>query len=304
MITVGISTRDRFESLVRCVESIRLISDLVEEVIVVDDCSNVPVEPELRQRLGQNFPVRLRVVRHDVNYGPIVARNTLAQIASQEFLLSLDDDAVLLERQGILTGLKLLSSDKSIGAIAFAQANESGEPWPKLAQPGPVDYRCYVSAYIGFAVLIRRDTFLSLGGYRSLFYYYGEEKEYCLRMLEAGVRVVYLPEALVAHIPDPSGRSAQKYLRYVIRNDCLGAIYNHPFPLVLGYVASRFYAYFSMKRNMKLEDPGGFAWIVKELFSNFPRLRKERVPLSWSTFRKWKQIRTVWPPYQSAPESS
>ena len=303
MITVGISTKDRLDSLIRCVESIALISDLVDEIIVIDDCSSVPVEKPLREQLGNEFPIKVIVVRHEENYGPIVARNTLAELASQEFILSLDDDAVLLDRQGVVAGLELIKRDNDIGAIAFAQANDRGEPWPNLAQPSPVDYRCYVSAYIGFAVLIRRNTFVSLGGYRKRFYYYGEEKEYCLRLLEAGGSVVYLPEALVAHIPDPSGRSGQKYLRYVIRNDCMGAIYNQPLPLMLVYVASRFYAYFKMKRNMKLEDPGGFKWILHELYSNFSHLRQERAPLSWATFRKWKNIRTVWPPYQPVRES-
>ena len=70
--------------------------------------------------------------------------------------------------------------------------------------------------------------FLALGGYRESFVFYGEEKEYCLRLLDRGYRVVYLPDALVVHAQDAGGRTPQRYLRYVTRNDCLNALYNEP----------------------------------------------------------------------------
>ncbi len=47
------------------------------------------------------------------------------------------------------------------------------------------------------------------------FEFYGEERDYCLRQIDAGYRTVYLPDYLVIHEPDPSGRSRQRYLRYV-----------------------------------------------------------------------------------------
>ena len=39
-LTVGITTRNRFNSLVRCVRSLNIISDFVHEIIIVDDCSD------------------------------------------------------------------------------------------------------------------------------------------------------------------------------------------------------------------------------------------------------------------------
>ena len=62
--------------------------------------------------------------------------------------------------------------------------------------------------FIGFAHLLRRSLFIEMEGYRSLFKFYGEEKEYCLRLLDRGISVVYLPKARIAHLPDPSGIDA------------------------------------------------------------------------------------------------
>ena len=93
-------------------------------------------------------------------------------------------------------------------------------------QPGRT--ACYVPSFIGFAHLVRRETFVAIGGYRESFEFYGEEKDYCRRLIDAGFRTVYLPDALVMHEPDQAGRSKQRYLRYVTRNDCLNALYNDP----------------------------------------------------------------------------
>lgn len=283
----------------RCVRSLKALGESVREIIVVDDFSDAPLEESLRKELGDELDVPLVVIRHEKNYGYIVARNTIARRATQDFILSLDDDALLLDGEGIRQALAIMSRDEQIGAVAFAQANADGELWPQATQPSPTSYTCYVAAFIGFAVLLRRATFLSLGGYRGSFHYYGEEKEYCLRLLDAGGRVIYLPEAKVGHIPDPSGRNVQKYLRYCIRNDCLGALYNQPLPLMTGYIMTRLYAYLKMKRHMRVHDPGGLRWIIKELVSCLPEVRRERRPLSWATFRRWKNIRTLWPPYPS-----
>ena len=289
-------------SLVRCIQSIKFISELAHEVIVIDDCSDVPVEEPLRRSFCNGFPARLSVVRQERNYGPIVARNTIAQLATRELILSLDDDAVLFESEGVKLAVEIMRRDKRVGAVAFAQADAMGKSWPEFMQPCPMKYPCYVAAFIGFATVLRRDIFLSLGGYRSRFHYYGEEKEYSLRLLDAGYHVVYLPDALVAHLPDPSGRSMQRYLRHVIRNDCLGAIYNEPFPMMMLSIAVRLYRYFRMKRNSQVEDPGGFAWIINGLLSSLPEVWRERRPLRWATFRRWRNIKKSWPPYYRVDE--
>lgn len=296
-ISVGIATRNRLDSLVRCVKSLEIISDLVHEVIVIDDHSDDPVEEPLRRRLTADFTLPVKVVRHDKNHGPIAARNLIANLSKSELILSLDDDAALLESEGVRDAIKIMGRDERIGAVAFAQANKSGEPWPARMQPSPVQYPCYTTAFIGFAVLLRRDRFLSLGGYRTLFHFYGEEKEYCLRLLSSGSHVLYLPDAKVGHFPDPSGRSSQKYIRYAIRNDCFGAVYNQPLPLMLLSLGKHFYGYFRMRQHSESGDPGGFMWITQEIRKCLPDLWRERRPLPWATFRRWSRIKTLWPRY-------
>lgn len=303
-MTVGVTTRNRIDSLIRCIQSLRLIASLADEIIVVDDCSDEPVEAPLRASIGADFPIRLRVIRQEENKGYIVARNTIVQIAGADFILNLDDDAFILDENSVKQALDVLRNDDRVAVAAFAQADEAGNPWPELMQPSPVKYRCYIPSFIGFAHILRRDVFLSLGGYRDSFYFYGEEKEYCLRLLDAGRDVVYLPGALVAHVPDPAGRNSQRYLRYTVRNNCLGALYNEPLLIMLPGITVRLFSYFIMKRGWRIDDPGGFTWILKQLVSALPAVRRERRPLSLKTFKRWRQLRQLWPAYPASDEGA
>lgn len=297
MLSVCISSRNRLESLTRCLRSLMLISEFVREVLVVDDCSDVPLEEPLRRNLGEDFSLNLHVIRQEENTGPCAARNIIFKCARSNFILTLDDDTVLLTPQSVERALSLILRDHRVAAVAFAQTDEQGRPWPKPRQPAPVEYPCYVASFVGYACLLRRDVFLSVGGYRSRFHYYGEEKEYCLRLLDAGYQVVYLPDARVAHLEDPAGRNLQRILRLTVRNNCLSALYNEPWPLMLVSIPVRLLLYPKLKWAQRVKDMGGLGWILKQLCSMLPLVWRERRPLKWSTFKRWRGLNQFWPPY-------
>lgn len=296
VLTVGITTRNRHDSLQRCVASLRLLDHLSPEILIFDDASDVPIADTLTAQ------PRLRIIRDDRGPGNIVGRNTLMTQASAAAVLLLDDDAALLEAAGLERALEILSRDSDVAAIAFAQANEDGRPWPETMQPGRGQSPRYVAAFIGFAHLLRRDVFLRLGGYRERFVFYGEEKEYCLRLLDHGLRVVYLPDALVIHAQDASGRTPQRYLRYVTRNDCLNALYNEPLRRVVWLVPARLALYFRMRARWGVNDPAGLLWILKEVAANAGAALRARKPVSRRTLAAWRRLRDGTAPYPPAIE--
>lgn len=295
-LTVGIATRNRPISLRRCITSLALIDDLVTEIIVVDDTSDAPVTDALHG-LPRSLAGKLRVVEQKGGKGPIAARNTMMRLATNDYVLSMDDDAYVIHADGLRRALELLASNAGVAAVACAQAEADGSPWPAAMQPSPAPYCCHVTAYIGFAHLVRRQVFLDLGGYQESFYFYGEEKDFCLRALNAGFHVVYMPDVLVAHVPDPSGRSQARYIRYVIRNDCLSALFNEPLPLPLATVPLRLARYFVMRRRGGVTDPGGLWWLIRELADAWPTIWRERRPMRWSSLRRWRELRRVWPAF-------
>jgi GT2 family glycosyltransferase len=296
LLTVGITTRNRHDSLQRCVESLRHIEHLSPEILVFDDASDVPAASTLTAQ------PRLRIIRDDRGPGNIVGRNTLMSQASADAVLLLDDDAALVEAAGIERALGILSRDSDVAAVAFAQANEDGQPWPETMQPARGQSPRYIAAFIGFAHLLRRDVFLRLGGYRERFVFYGEEKEYCLRLLDRGLRVVYLPDALVIHAQNASGRTPQRYLRYVTRNDCLNALYNEPLRRVVWLVPARLALYFRMRARWGVDDPAGLLWVLKEVAANAGAALRARKPVSRHTLAAWRRLRDGTAPYPPAIE--
>jgi GT2 family glycosyltransferase len=291
-LTVGITTRNRPVSLRRCVESLSHLAHLAPEVLVFDDAS----EPTAAESLTVDHP-RARIIRNDRGPGNIVGRNTLVREASGELVLLLDDDAALLDSAGVERAMAILEGDPQVAAVAFAQANLDGTAWPEPMQPGQGQSPRYVAAFIGFAHLIDRRVFLELGGYRESFVFYGEEKEYCLRLLERGYRVVYLPDALVVHAQDAAGRTPQRYLRYVTRNDCLHALYNEPLWRALWLVPARLVLYFRMRSRWGIDDPEGLKWILSEITANAGAALQSRKPVSRQTLARWRDLRDGDAPY-------
>jgi GT2 family glycosyltransferase len=287
-LSIGITTRDRRASLVHCLRSIASVAHLSPAVTVFDDASSVPVTEQLA---GEHLPVPVTVIRDDRAPGYIAGRNRLIREATAPYVLLLDDDAALLENGAVEAALTVLAGNDRIGAVAFAQADRRGEPWHPAMQASRSRDACYVPSFIGFAHLVRRDVFLRIGSYRERFEFYGEEKDFGLRLLDAGYRIVYLPQALVVHEPDQAGRSTPRYLRYVTRNDCLNALYNEPLRRLAWLLPARFALYFRMRRAWRVDDPWGWLWIAGQLANSGASVWRERRPVSGATVRLWKQLR-------------
>jgi len=284
-LTIGVTTRNRPAALARCLESLGAIVPLAPEILVFDDGSDPPAT-------ASGAPdVPVRIIRDASSPGYIRGRNRLAREAAAPFVLLLDADTRMLSLASVERAMAVLQSDPSVGAVAFAQAEADGRPWPAQMQAARAEFPCVVPSFIGFAHMLRRDLFLSLGGYREAFEFYGEEKEYCLRLIESGHRTVYLPDALVSHLIDPGGRSVTRYLRFVSRNDCLNALYNDPLPRVLWTVPLRYALYFRMRHGWKIHDPGGAWWLAREVVRSVPRVLPDRRPVSRATLRRWRALR-------------
>jgi GT2 family glycosyltransferase len=286
-LTIGIVTRDRFDSLVRCLRSLQAVAHLDPEVLIYDDAS-VPSMAERLATVDVGVTPRMMGGQHSV--GMIAGRNRLVQDAKAPAVFLLDDDAGLLSADAIESALAVLDRDPKVAAIGFAQGDRNGTRWDDSMQPSRSHVSCYVPAFIGFAHMLRRDVFNALGGYREVFGFYGEEKEFCIRLIEAGYRTVYLPDAIVMHEPDPGGRSPSRYLRSVTKNDCFNALYNEPLHRLVWVLPGRLYLYFRMRRSWKVHDPWGWAWVLRQLAANAGPILRERRPLSSQTLALWKRL--------------
>lgn len=296
-LTVSITTRNRPAAVERCVRSLASIRDLTDGVIVLDDASAPPLEVERLTRTAEEAGLSLEVMRYDAQIGTAAGKNAIARRARAPYLLSLDDDAFLVGDGAVRQALALLERDARVAAVAFAQSDASGTLFPAPQQPAAANAACYVPAFIGFGCMIARERLLEIGGYREAFVIHGEEREVCLRWLDRGLNVVYLPDAPVAHLADASNRDPRAYIRHVMRNDCLASLYNDPFLRAVMVIPYKLWSFTRMRAGLPGGDPGGLGWIVREIVRSAPAILSERRPVRWRTLREWRRLRAFSPPY-------
>jgi GT2 family glycosyltransferase len=242
----------------------------------------------------------MRVLRDDSAVGYIAGRNRLVREAATEYVLLMDDDTAVLDAEAVERAAAVLDADARVGAVAFAQAEADGRPWPARMQAGRGDRPSVVPSFIGFAHLLRRQLFLALGGYRERLVFYGEEKDFCVRLMDAGHRVVFLPDALIAHIVDPGGRSQSRYVRYAVRNDLLTSLHTEPLPMAVAGFPVRLWRYTRMAKSVPGGDRGGLRWILADVWRALPDAWQARRPVAWATIRHWRRLARETVPYAGA----
>ena len=274
-IGIGITTKDRWEDLetTLAVLSSRGLSTL--ETIVMDDGSARPAPPALLER----FPW-VRFERSDRSYGLINQRNRLAAMMTSAYYLSLDDDS--FPAAGDLDkAVQFLEAKPDTVGLAFSIVLRDEALPSSVQNPAPVRY------YIGCAHLLKRELFLHLGGYAANWHY-GEEPEFCLRVLHKGYRVYLYPDVVIRHNRSPVARNLKKTARYYIRNEALVGLYYFPFPYsILRY----FNTLPAILRNPEWNQqwPALIQGWLEAIWCSV-RWRHLRHPLPLEQFRAWKKL--------------
>jgi GT2 family glycosyltransferase len=175
--SVVIVTRNRREDAVRAVASAVAQHGEVE-VIVVDDASTDGTAEEISGRFPQ-----ARVVPSPSQQGYLRQRNAAAGIARGRVIVSIDDDAAFESPSTVMQTIADFDHPR-IGAVAIPYVDPREDRVHQQAPPGD---EIYVSAvFIGTAYAVRRDLFLTLGGFRPSLDAYWEEADFAIRLLAAG----------------------------------------------------------------------------------------------------------------------
>lgn len=109
-ISVVIPAYNRAETICTTLDSLLAQTLAAHEIIVVDDCSETEVSSVLRG----HYPT-VKVIRHKVNLGVQMARNTGFMDVSGDYVLFLDSDDILFP-EFLSVAVKLLQKDKTLGA--------------------------------------------------------------------------------------------------------------------------------------------------------------------------------------------
>lgn len=196
-------------SLVRdCVRSIQAFTSMPFRAILLDDRSSDATYAKLETLVADDG--RFELVRNEENLGFVANCNRGFTMCSGDYVVLLNSDTVVapewLERM-----VACAESDPTI-AIVNSLTNESGNTSVRFA-PGlnlltmakaiadgsPRDYPDITTA-VGMCLLVRRSALDLLGTFDPVYLNaYCEESDLCMRLTEAGLRVVAADDAFIYH---------------------------------------------------------------------------------------------------------
>lgn len=206
-------------------------SSFAFEVIVVDNAST----DSSVQMIETEFPT-VRLIKNADNRGFGKGNNQGLAIAKGEYLMFLNTDVIVHDRaieklvdyldthpDVMMVGPKLLNSDGS-----FQHASRRSLPDPlnsaaflfglhklfpkarwatryKRTSDDP-DVTGPAEALSGAAMLFRREVYETIGGFDETFFMYGEDLDFCKRVLDKNWTIHYVYTAVITHLHGSSSK--------------------------------------------------------------------------------------------------
>ena len=227
VIIVSYNTRSM---TLECVRTLyERLEGISAEVFVVDNASR----DGSAQAVAEAFP-KVWLIANAANIGFGAANNLALRMAVGRYLLLLNTDA--FPHIGCLRALvRYLDDHPRAGVAGPRLVNMDGSlqrscwrfPTPirtwlegllisdlMARHPAFDDYKHWrhdiereVDFIAGACLLVRRDTYVQVGGFDERFFMYQEETDWQFRIKQAGWKVVFTPSGVVTHLGGASGKA-------------------------------------------------------------------------------------------------
>lgn len=223
-----------------CTASIAKQVHVPYEVIV---SSNSCYSPEEQQRMVSEYAAdgNVRWIFNARNGGFAYAMNQGLAVAQGDYLVIMNSDCTIESDLGIL--VKFLEANPHVGAVApqirDAEGNIQDTARPYVSLPrfawrqmkrvlfhresvlNPrMDYTQVqtVDWIIGAFIMVTRRAYELTGGLDDDFFMYAEDLDWCTRIRQQGLEVVYYPRALITYKGTRRARQNGKYARIFLKS--------------------------------------------------------------------------------------
>jgi hypothetical protein len=235
-----------------CLDSIlRSASAFQYEIIVVDNAGTDGTADHIKK----NFPA-IRVIENSENRGFAAACNQGTSLAAGQYLFFLNPDTVLLDDtlnklvdfmesnpDIALCGPRILNRDKTLQASVRNFPSWRGafyrytilkylglfkshfEKWHNRGFD--YDKQADIEQLIGAAMIIRKETFERVGRFDERYFMYYEEVDFCKRLKDRGLRVVYYPDSRLIHLGGKSAKQIPAKTRFMMFQSLLLYLRKH-----------------------------------------------------------------------------
>jgi len=240
-ISIVIANKDHAEDLRRCVQSIIEKSTYDNyEIIIVENNSTTEEIKELYQQLTKAHDF-VKVITYEGKFNYSVVNNLGVKHTTGDYILLLNNDTEVIsanwmeemlmyaQREDVgAVGAKLLYPDKTIqhagvviglGAHRTAGHTHYKMPIQNLGYMGRLCYAQNMSAVTGACLMVKKNLYEQVGGLEEAFEISLNDVDFCLKLRERGLLVVWTPFAQLYHYEsisrglDDQGKKAERYNR-------------------------------------------------------------------------------------------
>ncbi len=296
LVSVVILNYNRKEILRQCLASALALDWPHLEWIVVDNASTDGSAEMVETEFGDS----IQTIRREVN-SVTTARNEGFRAARGRFILSLDNDILLPDKQVLHKGLALFAEFPEVGLLAFRIGDPQNagrylhEHWwhPVPFEQGK-DRFFYTSYFPEAAILIRSEAFERTGGYDEAFFMGVEQGDLALKLLREGFLMLYCPTLGCVEV-EVRGQLALRKSRihYLnMRNKLWTAWKHYPLGRGLRYAMGRVTA--SALRSIRHGWVDYFLAGLKDGLLAPPVIRQQRRPLPPAAWAVYDRIQAGW----------
>ncbi len=213
-VSILIPTKNNPKILKRCIESIEKKTNYSnKEIIIIDNDSDDFKVKEYLDKISH----KVIIFKENFNFSKM--NNIALKQASGDLLLFLNDDTKVLDSNWLddlvgvcmqddvgAVGPKLIFSDDTIqhAGMVFLKTGAGFHPGMRLekntdAYHNIVNVMRDYSAVTGACLLVKKNVFDKVGGFDDQFDVYYGDSDLCLKIREAGFRIIYTPFTELLH---------------------------------------------------------------------------------------------------------
>jgi GT2 family glycosyltransferase len=249
LVSIIIPTRDHASALKKCVHSIFEKTDYsAYELIVLDNESYDPEALEFLAELKKRDGVRVERIDDAFNYSRL--NNRGVELSQGSFVALLNNDVEVINADWLtemvsramqpkvaMVGARLWYPNGTIqhGGVVLGAGGIAGHAHAGLRRHEPGYFaRAHlaqdVSAVTTACALVKREVYLQVGGFDEKLAVTFNDVDFCLRLREAGYRILWTPYAELIHHESASrgfDNSAPKQVRFLAEVDYMKSKWGH-----------------------------------------------------------------------------
>jgi len=287
-VSVIIPVYNGSKYIANCIESVLRSRYMKYELIIIDDCSTDNTSQIVN---NQVVTEKLIYIRNKENLGPAKSRNLGVKESKGSLAIFLDVDTVIAS-DFIGNIVQVFKQNKQIGALQAkiisgdSELIESaghfitffGFPYEigRNEKSANWDEQMEIFGARSAAMAIRRNVFVSSGGFDEDYLIYGEETDLCWRIWKSGYKIIYFPRAIARHFQKSSLDKKTRYRVFYegAKNNLSNIIKNSELKVLFWMVPLYFCGWIMVCIKLTFSSEWRMIpWILKGLWWNISHLR-------------------------------